>query len=369
MNCKYFGICASCKLYNMSYNEQLNTKIKKINDDFAQFTNANIDAFESSPERFRNRAEFSVFHHDDDTFSYAMRGFEKERVIIDSCMIVDDLIASAMISLKKHVEQYQILKKKLFGVEFLSNGKDETLAVLMYHKTLNSDWEQIASKIGVEIGIKIIGRSRGQRVVLDSDFVTVSSTIYDSSYTMRQVEGAFSQPNGNVNVKMLKWAKDKLNGIGGDLLELYCGSGNFTIANANLFNKVLATEISSTLIEIAKANAKINKIENIFFARLSAEDTAQALDKVREFNRLKHIELSSFVFSTIFVDPPRAGLDDTTRKLSQKFDNILYISCSPETLHRDLKELTTTHFVESFAVFDQFAYTNHLECGALLRRR
>jgi tRNA (uracil-5-)-methyltransferase len=82
---------------------------------------------------------------------------------------------------------------------------------------------------------------------------------------------------------------------------------------------------------------------------------------------LKHIDLKSYDFSTVFVDPPRAGIDSETLKLLARFENIIYISCNPETLKRDL-EILENHKVEKMAIFDQFPYTNHLEMGAILRK-
>ena len=72
---------------------------------------------------------------------------------------------------------------------------------------------------------------------------------------------------------------------------------------------------------------------------------------------------------TLFVDPPRAGLDATCRKLAATFDRVVYVSCNPETLARDLGELSMTHRVTRLAAFDQFPYTPHLEAGVLLERR
>ena len=73
-------------------------------------------------------------------------------------------------------------------------------------------------------------------------------------------------------------------------------------------------------------------------------------------------------FDTIFMDPPRSGLDDTTRALAKNFTNIIYISCNPQTLHRDLEELLKTHKIVRFALFDQFAYSEHIECGVILEK-
>lgn len=72
---------------------------------------------------------------------------------------------------------------------------------------------------------------------------------------------------------------------------------------------------------------------------------------------------------TLLVDPPRAGLDDESRALLGDFERVVYVSCNPETLARDLKSVEATHEVARFAVFDQFPYTDHVECGAYLVRR
>ena len=102
---------------------------------------------------------------------------------------------------------------------------------------------------------------------------------------------------------------------------------------------------------------------------MSSEEFVQAMNKEREFNRLKDVDLDAFDVKSIFLDPPRSGLDETTTQLAQKFDTIIYISCNPQTLKRDLDVLSQTHEIENMAVFDQFAYTNHLEMGAILRRK
>ena len=79
------------------------------------------------------------------------------------------------------------------------------------------------------------------------------------------------------------------------------------------------------------------------------------MDKHRVFTRLKDIDLDSYRFSTIFVDPPRAGLDQQTLKLVKRFDNIIYISCNPQTLLNNLEEITQTHAISDLALFDQFS--------------
>ena len=102
---------------------------------------------------------------------------------------------------------------------------------------------------------------------------------------------------------------------------------------------------------------------------MSSEEFTQALNRERPFRRLADIDLDSYNFSTILVDPPRAGLDEDTVKLISRFDNIVYISCNPQTLAENLKQICLTHQIESAAVFDQFPWTAHLESGVLLKRK
>ncbi len=81
------------------------------------------------------------------------------------------------------------------------------------------------------------------------------------------------------------------------------------------------------------------------------------------------IDLTRYQCETIFVDPPRSGLDDQTLMMVQDYPRILYISCNPETLCNNLSTLTTTHRITRLALFDQFPYTHHMECGVLLEKK
>jgi tRNA (uracil-5-)-methyltransferase len=122
-------------------------------------------------------------------------------------------------------------------------------------------------------------------------------------------------------------------------------------------------------VAAAKHNCQENGVENITMLRMSSEEFTSAWNKERDYRRLKDIDLDSFDLKTILVDPPRAGLDDDTLKLAQRFDNILYISCNPQTLADNLAVLSQSHTIVKTAFFDQFPYTQHLESGVLLQRK
>ena len=147
---------------------------------------------------------------------------------------------------------------------------------------------------------------------------------------------------------MLEWSLDATtSSTSHDLLELYCGGGTFTAALAPNFRKVLATEISKASVDLAMKAFKANDIENIKIARLSSEDFTAAFSQTRQFKRLEQagIDIRDYDLRTVLVDPPRAGLDAATCALLCRFEKIVYISCNPETLARDIAIMAATHEV------------------------
>jgi len=372
MDCKYFQKCGGCSLYGVDYETQLQTKLDIEKQRFKSFFNQPFDIIRSKPIHFRNRAEFRIYKKDTDIF-YSMNslGKSKQIVPIDECLIVDQNIYDLMPILKESIKQDTILKEKLFMVEFLSTSIGDMVVTLIYHKRLDDKWIEVATILQEKLNIKLIGRSRKQKIVLSDDFVSEEMKIGDKIYKFQYQENSFTQPNSYVNHQMISWVLDSIaSHQTNDLCELYCGSGNFTIALSDRFHQVLATEISKSAIKSAKTNMAINNKTNIKFVRLSSEEFATASNHLREFRRLKEqdIEIDKYNFSHIFVDPPRAGLDKQTIDIVKKFDNIIYISCNPQTLYQNLIELDKTHKIERFALFDQFAYTNHIECGVILRK-
>ena len=195
--------------------------------------------------------------------------------------------------------------------------------------------------------------------------------IQGSTYEYRQPEQCFTQPNGRINQHMIEWLLAHTPHCHTDLLELYCGVGNFTLPLAHRFRRVLATELSKPATAAATHNATANHIGNLELARLSAAEMSQAMAGDRPFRRLSALKepLSSFEFETLLVDPPRAGLDSDTLGLAKGFARLLYISCNPTSLIENLAELNKTHGIEALAFFDQFPYTDHLESGVILKRR
>ena len=353
-----------------AYQQQLDSKVEQYKSLMADtgIELPELEIYESAPYGFRMRAEFRVWHEQGQAHYAMNKPGEKRPYIIKDFPIGSALINQLMPKIMAAVNASNTLSYKLFSMEYLTTTTDEALVTLIYHKPLDEKWQQAAKQLQFEFDIKIIGRSRKQKVVLSDEFVTEKLTVNNQQYSYQQVEASFTQPNAEVNQKMLSWASDCLSKSTDDLVELYCGNGNFTAVLAQHFDKVLATEISKVSVNSATTNFAANKIDNVTIARLSSEEFTQALNRERAFRRLADVDLDSFKFSTIFVDPPRAGLDAGTEKLVTKMDNILYISCNPNTLAENLKQITKTHRVVKAALFDQFPWTQHIESGVYLER-
>jgi tRNA (uracil-5-)-methyltransferase len=359
------------------YQVLLTKKIQAVKALMSPFSPPEPKIYASTPTGFRLRAEFKMWHEGDDIHFVMFRPENpNEPIILTEFPIADQRIQEAMIVVREVLNANNILRRKLFQVEFLASLAGDLLVTLIYHRQLDQAWDIAAQSLITELqphapSVSVIGRSRKQKLVIGNDFVREALSINGEEFRYRQYEQSFSQPNGLINIEMIKWACAQASTLSGDLLELYCGNGNFTLPLSRHFDHVIATELAKISIRAAGENLIENRIENVQLVRLSAEEVTQAITAQRVFRRLSNLPkaLDQFNLTTLFVDPPRAGLDEHTINMASQFPAVLYISCNPHTLVQNLETLYKTHDVAQFALFDQFPYTDHMECGMLLKRR
>lgn len=358
------------QVFPEQYSSQLADKVGRVAQLLADFTPPEAEVFQSPTAHYRLRAEFRIWHNGDDIYHAMFDPQTKDKVRIDYFPIACSTIADFMPVLLQQIQYNHELRYKLYQVDYLATLSGELLVSLIYKRPLTNSWLEQASALTNALAgkyqVKFIGRSRKQKLMVSHDYVMERFELDNATLQYQQVEGSFTQPNGEVNRKMLGWAKDISKQLKGDLLELYCGNGNFSIALSPCFDQVVATEISRTSIKSAQFNIALNNVENLQVLQMSAEDVSAAL---QHGTKLKQIELAELQLNTVLVDPPRAGLDGGTEQLVSRFDDILYISCNPETLAQNLTTLNQTHRIERLAVFDQFPYTHHIETGVWLRKR
>ena len=289
--------------------------------------------YPSPPSHYRQRTcEFRIWHEEDDLF-YAMFEVDPENPK-QTVVRLDRFLASAHINelmpkLRDAFLASDELRRRLFQVEFLTTLSGQALVTLIYHRPLGDAWKTEARALEKALDIMIIGRSRKQRLVLTQDHVWERSRWMAARCTTG--ENSFTQPNAHICQTMLGWAKTTQGRQAEDLVELYCGN-NFTIALAENFRRVLATEISRTSVASANVNLEANGVTNARVARMSAEEFALALKGEKEGRRVAEMALDEYDFSTVLVDPPRAGLDEQSCQQISEYAQIVYISCNPATL-------------------------------------
>jgi tRNA (uracil-5-)-methyltransferase len=334
-----------------------------------------VTCFASPRSHYRQRAEFRIWHEGADLYPVMFNPINRSWCRVDHFPAASQLINRLMPEIMNGLRETPALRYKLFRIDYLSSLSGAGLVTLLYHRPITTAWiepaRQLRDRVQQSLGInlQLVGRALKQCISIDHPFIDEVLSIQGRQFHYRQVEGTFTQPNAQVNCQMLSWACDMLAGSTGDLLELYCGSGNFTLPLAQHFRQVLATEVVKAAVQAAHHNLAVNQIDNVHVVRLSASELLQALRRERTFRRLAAIHLGDFLCQTVLVDPPRSGLEAATLHWIHEVDQILYFSCNPNTLADNLSVLSQTHAIIQCALFDQFPYTNHSECGVLLKRR
>jgi tRNA (uracil-5-)-methyltransferase len=347
------------------YQYQYDRKVVLFNEAICSFTNE-IDYFPSKNLEFRTRIEFGI-NKFNEKLNFSMTK-NSDRVEIQEMAICDEKIRELMPRLIDYLNKNREFSKKLFQVEFQVSRSGDAMISLIYHKKLDEDWKQDSILLSKLLDCSIIGRSRKQSVVNGENFVTETYKSLSHEYSLKLFEQCFSQTNPGICDDMLCWVEGNSQAKD-DIVELHCGQGTFTILFSKMFQKVLATENSRSSVRALKENLSINKATNVYSARMSGHETLDALQKTRPYRRMEAIDLSEFKFSSIFLDPPRSGLDKDTLAAVSSFNQIIYISCGFDSLIRDLNYLNKTHFVKKAAMFDQFPYTDHLESGLILEKK
>ena len=307
---------------------------------------------------YRSRVEFGYKNN-----FYTMYDENKDVKFITNLAIARPSIQRIMPVLLERINLSKVLKTKLFQINFRSNNENHILATLIYHKKLCCEIEKEINCLSVALGIDINLRSKNMF------FSTCDGMLEDYvepfGITLYQTDQSFYQPNHYHMPKMISKTINFLDKTE-DLLELYCGSGTFTLPLSKYFTQVFATENNRQSIKCLTRSIEEHKIKNIKHSRLSAEEVAEAF-KGRLFRRMNYEDINDYNFSHVLVDPPRSGLTENVVDIIKRFKNIIYISCDYSTYVRDLKLLNNFE-IKDIEIFDQFPNTRHLEIVSLLTR-
>jgi tRNA (uracil-5-)-methyltransferase len=362
----------TCQVFPEAYSAQLADKVERVKELLNLSESVALTVAESATSHYRMRAEFRVWHKGDEWF-YAMFDVQNKRpVFIEQCPMVHEAIATLMQPLRSQLLANALLSHKLYAIDFMASSDGEVLVTLIYKTPLTDEWQQAAASLSLPENVMLMGRSRGKKRVLVRDYVEESLQLASGAgIRLRHVENAFSQPNAGINRQMLDWVDDfwRSQPRASALLELYGGAGNFTWVLAQHADAVVMTELSTQAVAAAQQAFEQAGLSHVSIAAMDSAAVSAALSESSDVGTQLSWQGRVYDFAGILVDPPRAGLDELTRALTQRFDTIVYISCNPETLARDIASWQGTHELTRAAVFDQFPYTHHIEVGVVLQRK
>jgi 23S rRNA (uracil1939-C5)-methyltransferase len=335
--CPYFNICGGCELLNLSYKNTCNYKKEKLEGILSKYANikTDIEIIESKNSlNYRNKITLKV-----EKGQYGYYENKSHKLIeIKECLLAEPAINKFILDISK-------LNIKNGEVTIRSNYNSELLIWIKTKEQINPDIPYLKSKhkiAGIIINDKAIDGDQTFIEIINHQLFTVS---YDS----------FFQINRDICSKLFELVNKHIKDYE-TILDLYCGVGTLGINATKKAKKAFGIEIVKNAILNAITNSKINKRDNIYYM---LGDVSECLPKIKD------------KVDTIIVDPPRAGLDKKTIEtiINFKSNKIIYISCDPMTLARDLKELSPYYNVIEIKGMDMFCFTQHVETFCVLERR
>ncbi|MBQ2742231.1 MAG: 23S rRNA (uracil(1939)-C(5))-methyltransferase RlmD [Oscillospiraceae bacterium] len=372
--CEYYPKCGGCTMWHMSYEEELRVKEEHVRSCIERISKVDAPVLPiigaDGVKRYRNKAQFPVGK---DATSGFYRPRSHDIVPSESCLIqseVADKIRAAVHEWQKMCNISSYDEKSGKGVLrhiYVRNGKGGALLCLVVtEKPENADKliEIITEKCPEVCGIVLNINKEKTNVILGNKYITLwgasalSDELCGSAFSISPA--AFYQVNHAQTERLYDIATSlALSNGAKTALDLYCGIGTITLKLAKSMERVIGVEVVPQAIEDAKKNAELNGIGNAEFICADAGEAAQRLTSRGEKP------------DAIVVDPPRKGLSPEviTEIKRMSPENVVYVSCDPATLARDLKifEEDKSYKVISVQPVDMFPRTKHCECIVQLR--
>mgnify|MGYP002586007864 FL=1 len=333
--CKYYNICGGCQLMHIKDKKQEEFKKEKVEEILKKFINYNKDVNDivfSKNFNYRNKV---VLHIKDNKLGF-YKNKTNELIEIDKCLLLNPVINDLISYLKKYIELKDIEKITIK----VGNKTNEVMLIIDGSIAYYQNLLEI-------VDVLIIN----EKVMTTKDYIT--SYIGNKKYIIKR--NSFFQVNYDISTRMYDKVKDVIvKEKSKNVLDLYCGTGTIGIYISDVVSKITGIEVVSDAIESANTNKKINNVENIEFILGKVEDK---LDFISNNN-----------IDTVIVDPPRSGLHKKVIPILEKISpkTIIYVSCDPITMARDIKLLSNNYELVEVTPYDMFPNTYHVECVAVM---
>ena len=375
--CPVYKRCGGCQLQNMTYEEQLTYKQRQVNALLSKFGKVNTIIGMDNPLHYRNKVQ-AAFYWDFKhrrCASGVYQSTSKRIVPIDSCMIEDEKADAIVVTVRRLADSFKLkpydmryhqgfLRHVLVRRGFATNEIMVVLVSAVPAFPSKNNFVKALLKAHPEITTIVHSVNPTDTNLLLGE----NRVLYGKGYiedvlggcTFRISPSSFYQINPVQTEILYQTAIDYANLTGNEtLFDAYCGTGTIGLLAAAKAKQVVGVEVNADAVKDAIANAKRNNIKNIFFQCGDAGAYLQQLAKEKQR------------FDVIMMDPPRAGSTRAFMKaaVNVKPSTIVYISCNPVTLARDLEYLTKQGYrVDKIQSVDMFPYTKHIESVVRLIR-
>ena len=335
--CPYSDFCGGCDLISLESDKQLEYKQNKIEKLVRRNLGEDIkinNIIYDKDFAYRNKILLHIMQEKLGFFEQMTNNI----VDIDKCLLVNDKINSLISLIREFIKNNRELK----SVVIRSSSNGDTMLIFSGNVSKELLLESFSMVDVIVLNNKLVKGQFIKERLGDKEFL-----IYPNSFFQVNM---FNTLNLYNEVKRMTYNKKY-----GNILDLYCGTGTIGIFLSQIATSVVGIEVVEDAVVAAKSNANINNVENIKFICGRVEDYIDGFNNI----------------DLIIVDPPRSGLDkktiDNVKRINPK--EIIYVSCDPMTLVRDLKELKEDYLIKEITPVDMFPNTHHVECVSVLHRK
>ena len=381
-NCATYKRCGGCDLRHIKYDKTLDIKRNMVQSLVNKTLKTKVEVNETigmnNPYNYRNKAQYPVGVNREGNPIFGVFANRTHEIIeTNECQIQTKISEKIARYILRFIKENNI---KVYNEEDntgvfrhiivrVGMKTEEIMCVLVVNDRKIKNEEKLIQGLIKEFpNIKTIVKNinnKNTNVILGKENVILFGEGYIKDklgkYAFKISPMSFYQINPiqteklyNLAIKKAELTKDDI------VFDLYCGIGTIGIFASKYAKKVYGIEIVAQAIEDAKENAKINQIDNTEFLVGNVEFALSEL-----------IEKRKIVPDVVFVDPPRKGLDNNTIEnlIKVKAKRIVYISCNPATLVRDLMLLEEKYEIKSITPVDMFPWTKHVESCSILKLR
>jgi 23S rRNA (uracil-5-)-methyltransferase RumA len=381
--CKHFGECGGCQLQHIDYEEQLAFKEEMLLQAVERYAGIDLNTIKvneiigmNNPKYYRYKAQMPIKNTDYGLTSGLYKAGTNDIVEILDCPVHNEKINVIMPKILEILDNHNIfafdpktmrglLRYVVTRVSHATEQMQVTLVITIFNRALKEAAKEIIKLPGVEsVGISKNHDAKNVAIFGDDEVEilegkpSILEGIGDIKYDLKPK--AFYQLNPEQAIKLYKEVKSHLDFEKERVIvDAYSGSGAIAIYLAPYVDKVLGIDINKESIYSARHNKKLNNQNNIDFE----------IGEVK--NILPAFYRKGFKPDVLIIDPPRSGIDQDTLNVFMKnpINKIIYISCNPSTLAKNLKVLKTKYNVKSITPLDMFPQTSQIESITILEKK